>query len=396
MLVRKVALDPDAHDAVLPLVRALCADPDPLQAAARAALASTLIDRPHERTRPFSRLAVRALLRDRSTGARFTALAQLRALADHAGDGALAADIPDLARPPAEEPDLGARVAAHDVGRTALYDATRLPNGQLLVACGEGGIRWVTRDGRPVAHFDVPAHRLVVSDHGDRVLAVAPRGSALLVSKVDLHERRAKPWLDLELVGHADTCDGAVWYVLERHAVVALDLLTRRRTALWRVDVDGVPERVARSGTQLIFSVFDGEHHEVWRYQLPGATLRSRTRMPDLEGGGVCVVGVGERSAMVRADALELTHPRKRYADPELAFQEVALGDGLLSTLARGPHHSEVQIYDSGVLRGRIVLQGDAEAFLRIQGEEILVGDRAGRLVVRSLDEPARRLDLRL
>lgn len=48
-------------------------------------------------------------------------------------------------------------------------DVALLPNGQIVVAAGEAGVRLLSRGGGVAAHFDVPAHRLVVSDHGDRL-----------------------------------------------------------------------------------------------------------------------------------------------------------------------------------------------------------------------------------
>ena len=45
-----------------------------------------------------------------------------------------------------------------------------------------------------MAHFDVPAFSLVLSLHGDRALALAPRGEQQAVARIDLVRRQAEPW----------------------------------------------------------------------------------------------------------------------------------------------------------------------------------------------------------
>jgi hypothetical protein len=69
-------------------------------------------------------------------------------------------------------------VPASDCGARPLHAAARLPSGRLLVAIGEAGVELLTRDGRRVAQFDQPAHRLVVSHQGTQALALAQRGEA--------------------------------------------------------------------------------------------------------------------------------------------------------------------------------------------------------------------------
>ncbi len=395
MIAKKLALDPGAYAALLPRVIALGEDPDPHASAAREALGGELLANNHAHARLLSRVVVRALLRDVGRGLAPTAPRDLRALAKHAQDAALAADIPDTrAALPSGPQHFVQLIAAQDVGRTPLFDAARLPNGQLLVACGEGGVRWVTRHGKPVAHFDVPAHRLVVSDHGDRVLALAPRGSLTVVSKIDLHARRARPWLDLPVEGGADTFDGAVWYVREPRAVVALDVLARRSSAVWRVALEGRPRHLTRSPTSLVFVVEGDDKRELWSYQLPSVTLRARRELPPQ---GACWVGPDGTSAIAGDGHLQVSNAPSRWSTLDAHVTEVALGTrGEVAAALRLGEAVEVQVQERAHVLGRVTLGGSQEVFVRLQGRELLTGDRQGRLVVRSLDDAARRVDLRL
>jgi hypothetical protein len=169
-------------------------------------------------------------------------------------------------------------VDASDRGALPVHDAAWLPDGKMLLALGEAGARLVTRDGRTAAHFDVPAHWLVMFDTGSAALLLAPRGNVWTVSRLDLLQRRSEPLGQLSLAMFTDTTDGALWLVTEDGAVVALDLSSPTLRALWRVNVPHV-HSIARNAISLSMLVTADDRPEWWRYELPSFTLRVRQEL---------------------------------------------------------------------------------------------------------------------
>ena len=189
MLIRKLAFQPTAAAEVRTQILALLEDEGAETAPDRLALADALCDgeaAPLSRT--LARAAVRALLRDAGNGygptdkivynkvLRFTEDAALRA----AAPAPPAAPKADFA---AQSPPLYREFTLADSGSLPIYDAAFLPGGRSLVALGEAGLRLLNREGRTITHFEIPAHRLVVSDNGGRALALAPRGETWRIAK---------------------------------------------------------------------------------------------------------------------------------------------------------------------------------------------------------------------
>ncbi|MFP2958208.1 hypothetical protein ACLEPN_10310 [Myxococcus sp. 1LA] len=231
---------------------------------------------------------LRALLRDRAAGnARFTSdLDLIKRLLGAAPDGTLRADLPTLGdcvhpawRDDPAQPCIEATVRAADAGAFTIHDAVVLPDGRLLYALGEAGARLVRADGRTVAHFNVPAFRLVSSLHGDRVLALAKRGDVWRLSRVDLVARRSRPWCDVALTAWAPSYDGNVWFVSQDTTVMMVDALASDFRALWRVTERGhAVFDLAADATHMSF--FAG-NKERWTYSLAdGPTLRDRSALP--------------------------------------------------------------------------------------------------------------------
>ncbi len=95
------------------------------------------------------------------------------------------------------------------------YDAAHLPDGRTLVALGEAGVVALARDGRVQAFFDPPAEQLVVSDQGYRALALARRGDAWQIARLDLIGGGGKPWCEARCECFARTFDGLTWVVAD-------------------------------------------------------------------------------------------------------------------------------------------------------------------------------------
>jgi hypothetical protein len=282
MLARKLSLLPEAFDEVKEQALALLEDESAEQATARRSFAETLKNNKRTpQTRTLARAAVRAVLRDAAHSSEAVSPQQYRQLIDFAGDSALRVDAPLL--PAASHQPLAMRksieqlrVAASDVGTLAIHDVALLPDGRAVVALGEAGVKLLTRDGRTVAHFDQPANRLVLSDNGDRAIAMAKRGEVWRLARLDFLARRSEYWVEARIDAFANDYDGSMWFIGAGEDFYAIDATAKRFDAIWRVpETDGPTIAVARSPTGCRF-LTEGFALQEWHYELPSLKLRNR------------------------------------------------------------------------------------------------------------------------
>ncbi|RKG51244.1 hypothetical protein D7X30_36225 [Corallococcus sp. AB011P] len=298
-LLARLALEfPDGLDAAREDIQTLLSDETAARAPERLAFATVLPRAGAPETRDALLVpTIRSLMRDEAvdglpSNARL--LQQLLGLQAPAL-AALRTDMPapkvSPQQPWAESPDLpNVRVwmdRSH-AGAHAVHDAVVLPGRRVLLALGEAGARLVGPDGRTLAGFDVPAFSLVLSEQGNRALALARRGDLWRVSRLDLMERRATRWCDLELDAWAPTYDGERWFTAVRDTVSMVDTLAAEPRSLWRVsEKGGVVLRLAVDTKHLSFLVLHltpeqvFEYLDRWCYELPGGpTLRGRSNLP--------------------------------------------------------------------------------------------------------------------
>jgi hypothetical protein len=286
MLGRKASLGSEAFAGVRDPVLALLADDSidgpPMRVALGEALAAAT---PTVGTRLLARRAVRAVVRD---GALPRVVDPLVSLAD---DGALRADLaaaPAAQASPAPRPDGPIVRSDADRGAIAVSDAALLPGGRVLVALGEAGARVVGLDGRTVARFLEPAHAIVLSDHGDRALLLAPRGAPVWrVARVDLGRRSIRPWRDVRIDAFAPDFDGGTWMVATADALHAIDVIDEEWRALSSIAEEGAAIRaIARDASSVsVLRARSGSALEIWTHDVAGLVLRRR-RAIEAPGGG--------------------------------------------------------------------------------------------------------------
>lgn len=282
LLVKKLVIAPGEFATVAPGLLAILEDPELDAAPRRRALVQELVAAPPSaELRTIARPALRALLRDHGTAADAGHAALLDRLVRFADDAALRADWPAISaarRAPAAPRAAPTELwwSAGDAGAVVVHDAATLSGGRLLVALGELGVRMVGRDGRTIAHLDQPATRLVVSDHGTRALAIAPRGQVQRIARLDLIERRGAHWCDAECDGGAATFDGDLWIATRGREVVAVETTAARWRAVWGIETEPPTARctVWREGLWFAIEATDGDVCEHWYYE--GFTLRAR------------------------------------------------------------------------------------------------------------------------
>jgi MoxR-vWA-beta-propeller ternary system domain bpX6 len=423
MLLRLAALDGDASALVREKALAILNDHHPAAWTIRAALANAIVDaKDRVPLLPvLARVAVRSLLAAPLPGSDATRRLIARLLGT-ANDGALGADLPAL-EDTAPLP-LAVRTSALSVSLPArgpvavsALAAAPLPDGRVLVALGERGARVLSRDGRTIAHFDQPAHALVVSDRGDRAILVAPRGrDTYRLSRVDVGRRRSQPWCDARMIAWAPDFDGSAWLVADDRGYALADAIADAWSALARVDVvdEDRPAWISRN-TRSGCAVAASFGVEVLRFDMPGLVLRERRAVALNErelllGGASAPAG---RLALIVLDRPEGEPPKDeppaykcslRVADRERAFVDrpwllrpsagsfaagLAMTDEWLATREPGDEGSiEIALLDSRALRERLRLRlgGATFASMSFGLDQLCVADDQGRIVVVDLE----------
>ena len=215
---------------------------------------------------------------------------EFRELVAAAKDNALRTDLPPL--PQTSTPVVTDRVFEinideNDRGASFIHDACVLPDGKVVVALGEAGVKMFNRNAKEIAFFDQPAHKLIVSDYAAKTIAVARRGETFRLARLDFVERRAHHWCEAKLNAFASNYDGSTWFVGVDDEFYAIDTNAENFEALWRVaDVGGAVHSVVRSLKQVKFLTLDAKGFEIWWYELPNLTLRSRNQRKWLENAG--------------------------------------------------------------------------------------------------------------
>ncbi len=427
MLARKVTLVPDQFEDVRDRVQGILESWRAEGASQRLAFAESLAQGPKTpAAQTLARAAVRAVARDSGRfGARMSP-ARFRQLVAFADDGALKADAPALPLPDREpwiarEGVWKIEIAGTDAGTMQGYDAAFLPSGLTAVALGEAGVRLLSRAGRTVADIDQPAHRLVLSDLGDRAIALAYRGAAARLTRLDLASRQAEPWCDARFEAFAPDYDGALWYVVSPDGLIAVDATSRRFDGPWGVPVHGKVLTVARSASRCSLvsagvagvggaGGTGGEEPEVLTYEVPALQLRSRQDVPIAARGRVggarqlavapdgAVTEQWVSAAMLQikthgAPTVQIPLPGEDWEPGELVLSgEWVLGSAFGSNSAR--------VYmvhrGTGKVKGEVVLGRTRRVTLHVQGQTLCLADDRGRVLVLDLEYGQIRRDLRL
>ncbi|MEO5726117.1 MAG: hypothetical protein ABI134_12470, partial [Byssovorax sp.] len=301
MLARKLELLPEAFPEVLERALEMLADGDASALSERVAFAQALLTTPATpASRTLARPTIRALVRDGARTAEPMVTGLVRSLVERAGDASLRADLPAwpvVAKTPlrALVPAREITIAATDTGPSLVHDFVELPNGRAVIALGEAGVRVLGRDGRALFHLDQPAHRLVISDRGDRVLALAHRGDVWRIARLDLWRRKSSVWCEAELDAFASDFDGSQWLVARRGELHVIDALDARLAALRTLSIDGRALAIGRAPAECSVIV-QAEDAARWRFELPSFTLRGRKPIPEASALGAVTVSVAGAS----------------------------------------------------------------------------------------------------
>lgn len=421
MIARKLSLIPEEFEKTREQALTLLESWRAEGASARLSFADTLRQGPRTpEAMTLARAAVRTIARDSGRfGARMTP-DQFRNLVAFADDGALRADAPALPLPDSgpwvsRETPWIVEIGPSDVGIMSACDAAFLPNGLTLIALGEAGVRLLSRAGRTVWEVDQPAHRLVVSDSGNRALALARRGDTWRLARIDLTARKGEFWCDARFDAAAVDYDGVLWFVAAADGLVAIDATSRTFDGPWGVpDLGRRVSAIVRS-PQRCSLVTTGAEPEVWTYEIPSLFLRSRADLPETERtGDTRYLGASADGQLAEQ---WIVAPEEGAAETlfhiqghgRFAFQFRLPGTGWTSGLPvlagpwlAAPVHApgEARVYlihrPSARVKAEVILTRTRRLSVRLTSSYLTLADDRGRMVVLDLEYGQVRRDLRL
>lgn len=309
MLARKIAHCPDEYGHLKQMALALlanettdqtCSYQDPSMAAQRLAFAKALLNEPGTpESSTIARQVYRAMLRDRGYAVNSWKQRDFDQLSRLAQERALHTDLPNINYPIDDSLTCSLRHvstpefhALTDSGTLELWCAVALPKQRVLLAEGEAGVSILNTNGKVSAHFAVPAHQLVVSDSGNRAIALAQRGEFIRLSKIDLSQQRSQYWCDVRLDHYCSHYDGVLWFVAMEDRLLAIDVEAEEFKSIWQIsELPGHVIGLTRSQSSLAVLMDTASQPQVWRYDIPKLMLRQRTEincqnlnMEDLSG----------------------------------------------------------------------------------------------------------------
>jgi hypothetical protein len=282
MMAKKIVLFPESFDQIKTLLMEILAETDTDSAEKRAAFArETLRLAPNAELRALIPPLARKLLADTAKDGRSFSSQDFRQLVEMSQDYTLRTDLPKLPES-AENSTLETfrlEISERDRGAARISDACLLPDGKVAVALGAAGVKILTRQGKPIVHFDQPTQKFIVSDFGTKAICLAQRGEVWRLAKIDFVERKAAYWCDAQFKTYAPTFDGNLWFVAEKDEIYAIDTNAKTFEAVWRVtEMDGQIYEISRTKNKLMLLTMGDKGAEKWWYDLPQFILRSRNQ----------------------------------------------------------------------------------------------------------------------
>lgn len=230
-------------------------------------------------------------------------------------------------------------------GDLPVYDAAWI-GGRLLLAHGGHGVRLVRPDGRQIARWDVPAHRLAVADSATRAMLIAAGKHVHEFHELDLAGRRVRRWAALRVSMVASSYDGSILTVADEDGIAFIATGEAAPRVIWR-ELDrqrpvALLER-ARSGISALVEVPQSGRHELWSWNAPTALLRHRP-------------------------AVDLS--QVRYAAVLAGGHLVAIADSELRLIQNGQWRRHVAVAGEGAT---VLASGDIYALAEPQADHTLV-----------------------
>ncbi|TCO62078.1 bpX6 domain-containing protein [Actinocrispum wychmicini] len=163
-------------------------------------------------------------------------------------------------------------------GELPILDAVALDSGAFLIAHGDLGVTLRASDDTIRARWSVPAHELVVADHGGSALLVARLGESCEIHRLDLTSRKVTRWTSLHNTRFVPSYDGAIAITVDEDGIAWLDTHAEPPRVMWReLTRDNQIRSLQRVPNSLAAAVDD----ELWHWDLPSMALRRRVKLPE-------------------------------------------------------------------------------------------------------------------
>jgi len=403
-LARKLALLPNMLSAgaqAIAAVLATCGD-DGAQLRARLAKELLVVKPQSTSTRRVAAALARQVIPERMEGLNQLDKTELNKLIELGDSALLRTDFPTIRLPNAPTEEMLAKrssvleLVLNDRGLLPIHDARYLPDGHYLLALGEGGILRVNRLGKQVAHYPVPAYRLVMADSGQRALALAKRDKIYRVSRIDLITGKVADWLCLPLTFWSERYDGVTWNVALDKRIAAIDTTAPQLTISWQVaDLPGDIAAYADDGSYQVILMKVADGVEQWSYAQPGRQLRQRESW-EYSGAEAdtsyllpsTVLGAPYRITVQREASCARLRMGRHGAGNDF---EIVLGvgedinafmrHGWLFIVAIEDNNTRCLVLNkSGQTKAIVTMEQTEDVRICVQGDHILIFDCAGRL----------------
>ncbi|BCJ75062.1 hypothetical protein CS0771_46060 [Catellatospora sp. IY07-71] len=302
-------------------------------------------------------------------------------------DQVTVADLPPPTTPPAGQP-LRLAMPSGRGGQLPVHDAVAVSRGLILLAHGGHGVRLVRPDGRTVARWDLPAHRLIPADRGTHVLVASAAEGAVELHRLDLATRRAQRWTALRATRLPSSYDGNHLTYTDADGIAFAAVDDEPRVTWRELDAQHTLHMFARSATAMSALVTPpgGQRAELWQWDLPQVVLRrrppaaiDRVRQAVLLSTGEFLADVGNEVRMLREQRWRVLQDLSGEDVGLLASGEVYAIIGTdRATVATGAYGELADLMLTAALRG-----------LHAQAGLVAVWDAEGRVL--AFDTTSRR-----
>lgn len=285
MLVKKIMLFPASFAEVKEKLFEFLPEASAEAAEKRIGFArEATIQTPNDELRLLARPVIKKILADWTENSTRFSPHEFRQLVAVANDFALRTDLPTLPstqKVKQKTEVFNFEIAARDQGASCVFDACLLPDGKIVLALGEAGVKILSRENKLIEHFDQPTQKFVVSELGTAAVGLMPRGKSYRLTKFDFLQKRAQYWCEAVFDTFASAFDGNLWFVGAKDALYAIDISASDFEAVWQVsEMGGDVYEIFASKTKLMVLVnLPGKGFEKWWYDLPNLVLRSRNQM---------------------------------------------------------------------------------------------------------------------
>ncbi len=286
-------------------------------------------------------------------------------------------------------------------GVVKIFDICLLHRGRFLVALGEAGVKIVNSKLKTIAHFNVPAHALVISDNRNRAIVLGKRGEVFRISRISINERKCNFWYETAISQFAKTFNGGYWFVVSDYErVSAIDVQSDSFRAIWNVKNIGVIANITRSEHNL--SLFTtGNATEKFVYETDGGiTLRERKTINTEPTAFTSISPAGSLSSFYyQEENLNLICEMKIAGGVDV-LKEIEYYDGLsgfpvflgdfLAVPVKTDYGSDIVVFSTKTTNATkivmvIKLEMCDEPKLRLYENKLLIADNYGRIIVMDL-----------